>query len=61
MNKQESKRLKELEKKCSACPNYQEFRDKYYFKDGYCISFKALYTNIKDYTKCPYDEGVGNE
>lgn len=56
MNKQENKRLKELEKKCIKCPNYQEFKDKDYIKGGYCISFKAIYTNIADYTICPYDK-----
>ena len=56
MNKQERKRLEDLEKKCRSCPNYQEFRDKNYVKDGFCISFKTLYTHVNDYTKCPYEE-----
>ena len=56
MNKQERKKAQELENKCKSCPNYQEYKDKNWIKDGYCISFKALYTNIADYTKCPYDD-----
>lgn len=56
MNKQENKRLKELEQKCSKCPNYFEFKDKDWIKKGYCNSFKALYMHINDYTKCPYDK-----
>ena len=56
MNKQERKRLEDLEKKCKFCPCYQEYKDKNWIKDGYCISFKALYTNIADYTKCPCDK-----
>ena len=56
MNKQENKRLKELEARCKKCPNYFEYRDKHYMKCGYCNSFKALYLHINDYTRCPYDK-----
>jgi len=55
MNKKERQQLKELEKKCKTCANYQEFKDKDWIKQGFCISFKAVYTHVNDYTKCPYD------
>ncbi|MCR5629921.1 hypothetical protein [Eubacterium sp.] len=56
MNKQERKKIAELEKKCRSCPCYQEYKDKNWIKDGYCIAFKTIYTHINDYTKCPYDK-----
>lgn len=58
MNKQERKRLEDLEKKCKCCPNYQEYKNKNWIKDGFCISFKTLYTHVNDYTKCPYDKEI---
>ena len=55
MNKQERQKAIDLENRCKKCPNYQEYRDKHYIKDGFCISFKAIYTHINDYSKCPYE------
>lgn len=55
MNKQENKRLQKLENKCKKCANYQEYKDKFYMRRGFCISFKMIYTHINDYTICPYD------
>ena len=61
MNKKERQKIEDLEKRCRKCPNYQEYRDKNYIRCGFCISFKAVYTHINDYNKCPYDDEKENE
>ena len=57
MNKQEIKKAKELEKRCKVCPNYQEFKDKNWIRDGYCIAFKVVLMDVADYSVCPFDKG----
>ena len=61
MNKQERRRQVEFEKRCRRCANYQEFKDKNWVKDGFCISFRMIYTHVNDYTKCPYDTDESTE
>ena len=56
MNKQERKRLEELENKCKKCANYQEYKDKNWIKRGFCISFRMIYTHVNDYSVCPYEK-----
>lgn len=57
MNKKERKKQQEFENKCKKCANYQEYKDKHWMKQGFCISFRSIYTHINDETKCPYEEG----